>query len=453
MYKKINIFHVLFLICLILSICCFLVNTWNVVLSNSFLEYDVIEFYKGSGRSRVSWLELRHGNQMEKIGVSKDSFEALESGIKPLVFKDDKFGYIFSFNNFILWITGFGALLLFIGVFGFINALVSWNKMKPIPKVSLLLITLIFFILGVYFIRFRFLKTSQLMFAQRYENSCLIFSPIEIDSGKVWRYMIIPESYEYEGVYKVSSYPDLFLGENNYFGEVRTSLNEIESSEGKHKLFYGRISFNEGDNSRDFPTEKAVKVTISDGKRKEVEIHYGGFYCLELSATTNAQVIFEIPGFRKIKLNVPSASNDDSCVKRLDLMFEQGNILQEYDVEDLDSIHECCLYDSSRYVFSGQILNNNNGSNVPHENRVVLEVNQNGKRWVDSLDGHYFTVELFKYQDATLIFSSEGYKAKKLHLTKVPSFAPDVFKANCVFEEGNGTTEKTMNLDSLARAS
>jgi len=108
--------------------------------------------------------------------------------------------------------------------------------------------------------------------------------------------------------------------------------------------------------------------------------------------------------------------------------------------------------DSSRYIFTGEIMRNVDGAHVSHGHSVILEVYQNGSRTIDTLDGRNFSVELSKSQEATLIFTSEGYKTKKLHLTKVPFNTSDIFNANCVFEKGEGTTEKRMSLDSLATA-
>lgn len=109
--------------------------------------------------------------------------------------------------------------------------------------------------------------------------------------------------------------------------------------------------------------------------------------------------------------------------------------------------------DSSKYLFTGEINKLFMGLDVPMDKEVFLEVYQNGQKSVYKLAGRDYFVELQNDKEAKLVFSSFGFKTKELHLTKVYLNSYHVFRANCVFEEGNGTTVRTMNLDSLAKSS
>ena len=109
--------------------------------------------------------------------------------------------------------------------------------------------------------------------------------------------------------------------------------------------------------------------------------------------------------------------------------------------------------DSPLYLLTGEINMYLLGIQVPIDNDVYLEVYQNGRRTNYQLEGRNYFVELHSDKDASLVFSCEGYKTKRVHLPKANLSFYHVFRANCVFEEGEGTTERTMNLDSLLKSS
>jgi hypothetical protein len=107
--------------------------------------------------------------------------------------------------------------------------------------------------------------------------------------------------------------------------------------------------------------------------------------------------------------------------------------------------------DSPLYLLTGEINMLLMGVQVPFSKDVYLEVYQNGKRTNYQLEGRDYFVELHGDKDASLVFSCEGYKTKSLHLPEVNLSSYHVFRANCVFEEGEGTTERTLNLDSILK--
>ncbi len=100
----------------------------------------------------------------------------------------------------------------------------------------------------------------------------------------------------------------------------------------------------------------------------------------------------------------------------------------------------------TRYMMFGEINAELNDRIVACDKTIRLEVFQGNRNSVYMFEGRHYFVELEKESDATLVFSSTGYKTKKLYLSRMNHSENYIFSANCVFEEGTDTTERAMNL-------
>ncbi|MFN6379878.1 MAG: hypothetical protein ACK4WD_11415 [Flavobacteriales bacterium] len=448
-------FQLLFLFILFVSITVFgLLIYRNCILDNSILEYEELGHYETVGRSKSFMMKMRYNGTTTDISISKESSEGVEQGIKPLVFYNAGFDDPFTFLHLILLMKFLGGIFILAGFGRAIFLIIDWQVKSTIRKGVIIILVLCSALIGYYFISYENKSIEALTFGYSSENETILFSSFEKDSVVHWEKLFLPSSYQYEGVYRTFHYPDFFKGEHRFLADI-IDYSDLHD-EGNKKLLCGKISVLDGNKTVELDSNKIVEITLFDGSVRTIHKCSGGFFCIELPVSKSVDAWFMLEGYKTKKVNLLIPEKSDISYAVADYKFSPGAGVEEIDgvkfIEKTQKENIQLPRDSSRYVFKGEIMRNVDGAQVSHGQSVILEVYQNGSRTIDTLDGRNFSVELSKSQGATLIFTSEGYKTKKLHLTKVPFNTSDIFNANCVFEKGAGTTEKRMSLDSLATA-
>lgn len=425
----------------------------NHILENSFLEYEVVDYYKQQGRTSNFIMEMNYNGGDADISISEDSFEGLDNGLNPLIFYNAEFDDPFTFLHLLLFLKFLGWVILLAGCVGVIFLLIDWRVKSMMWKGLVITSVLCFAQLGYYFISFENKKIETRTLAYSTENETVLFSSFEDDSLVHWKRTLLPATYTYDGLYQTVYYPDLFGGDLLFLADIK--VYEGNQSNDSTRLFYGHFAVSNGDQTIDLDSKEIVNILVDVGSLRTELKCTGGFFCLELPVSKSVDIWFNLQGYKTKHLTLFFSDSRDISHAVADCIFISGEGVEMLEglkvVEKTQRENFQSYTDTSRYILTGDIFRKQDGLRVPHDRVVTIEVYQNGSKLMNTFENNTYSVELNKGQDAVVVLSSEGCKTKRIYLPKVNQSEYNVFKANCVFEEGSGITERILNLDSLAR--